>query len=171
MADYNSYKIEIFTGINDVAVNPSPTSGGNISHLYDIYNQLIDAITSDITHLQDQVSIVQAQLPTSQLIIDKYDLINVNTTYNRGLYEADLGTVPQTGRLIKATMNEVNDPYRILFNIGGVIRYFSDYQKFPDGHEWIYPNAPEQDVTEGDPLKLRSRGEELNRTVSIYIAS
>ncbi len=53
MADYQSNKVEIFPNINDIPVAPTSSTGGNISHLYNLYNSLIDLLETDINTLQN----------------------------------------------------------------------------------------------------------------------
>ncbi len=52
MADYQSQKVNIFSNINDIPIAPTSSTGGNISHLYNLYNQLIDLLETDINTLQ-----------------------------------------------------------------------------------------------------------------------
>ncbi len=53
MADYQAKKIPIFTGINDTPKAPDSLEGGNISHFYDLYNQLIDDLEEDVGEVQE----------------------------------------------------------------------------------------------------------------------
>ena len=53
MADYQAQKVEIFSNINDIPIAPTSSNGGNISHLYNLYNQLIDLLETDIDTLQN----------------------------------------------------------------------------------------------------------------------
>ena len=57
MVDYQNRKVEIFTGINDAVIPPSSTSGGNISHLYNLFNSLIDLLEGDISTLESSAQI------------------------------------------------------------------------------------------------------------------
>ena len=52
MADYQSFKIPIFTGINDVPRLPTSEEGGNISHFYDEYNKLIDLLQTNVSTIE-----------------------------------------------------------------------------------------------------------------------
>ena len=52
MADYQAQKVNILTNINDIPVAPTASTGGNISHLYNLYNSLIDLLETDINTLQ-----------------------------------------------------------------------------------------------------------------------
>lgn len=54
MADYQSYKIPVFPNINDRPTAPTANAPGNGSHLIAQYNEALDAIAGDITHLQEQ---------------------------------------------------------------------------------------------------------------------
>jgi hypothetical protein len=58
MTDYSLYKVPIFQGINDVPIAPTATKGGNISHFYSLYNQLIDDLlsTSNSATLESLIS-------------------------------------------------------------------------------------------------------------------
>ncbi|MDJ0575842.1 MAG: hypothetical protein QNJ65_11835 [Xenococcaceae cyanobacterium MO_234.B1] len=109
MADYNSFKIPIFSGINDVSVYPSATSGGNISHFYDFYNQLIDAITSDINDIQEAISRIQTQLPPPPPVIEEFVFSNVTTSEVGGNQRATLGTIPKTGKITRITIDDINE--------------------------------------------------------------
>lgn len=52
MANYQANKVPIFPGINDIPTAPTASSGGNISHFYDLYNTLIDLLEADITVIE-----------------------------------------------------------------------------------------------------------------------
>ena len=80
MADYQSNKVQIFPNVNDIPIAPTSSTGGNISHLYNLYNTLIDLIetdistlqgisvtdySTDITNLQTSVSSLQTSLNTN----------------------------------------------------------------------------------------------------------
>ena len=169
MADYESFKIPIFSGINDVSVYPSATSGGNISHFYDFYNQLIDAITSDINNIQEAISIIQTQLPPPPPVIEEFVFSNVTTSDVNGNQRATLGTVPKTGKLTRITIDDINDGYGASFIIDGTYLYYSDYQIIPEGHEWSYPDAELPEVVQGQEIIMETSAVETNRTVKIYI--
>lgn len=55
MVDFAPVKIEIYEGINDAPVAPNNTKGGNISHFYNRYNQLIDLIVQLRDELLNQI--------------------------------------------------------------------------------------------------------------------
>jgi hypothetical protein len=55
MVDFTPVKIEIYEGINDTPVAPNNTKGGNISHFYNRYNQLIDLIVQLGNELLNQI--------------------------------------------------------------------------------------------------------------------
>lgn len=88
MADYQSRKVLVFSGINDIPIAPSATSGGNISHLYDLYNGLIDFIQADITALENttvtdySTDISNLQSTIASLQLDVTNLNNNITTNN-----------------------------------------------------------------------------------------
>lgn len=61
MVDLSQYKIEIFSGINDLPIAPTASSGQNISYNNFLHNQLItqlqstiDTLTSRIIQLENQ---------------------------------------------------------------------------------------------------------------------
>ena len=57
MVDYQNRKVAIFTGINDAPIAPTSTSGGNISHFYDLFNTLIDLLQADITTIESAAAV------------------------------------------------------------------------------------------------------------------
>ena len=168
MADYDSFKIPIFPGINDVSVYPSATSGGNISHFYDFYNQLIDAITSDINDIQEAISIIQTQLPPP-ILVEEIVFSNVTTSEVGGNQRATLGIVPKTGKVTRITIDNINDGYGTSFIIDGTYLIYSGYQTIPEGHEWTYPEDELPEVVQGQEIIMETTSTEANRTVKIYI--
>jgi hypothetical protein len=78
MADYQGYKIQTFTNINDSPVAPTATTAGNGSHLINRYNGALEAIQVDVNQLQGQNALItnlQGTLTTIQT--------NVNQLQNR----------------------------------------------------------------------------------------
>ena len=57
MVDYQNRKVPIFTGINDAPIAPTSSSGGNISHFYDLFNTLIDLLEADITTIASNAAV------------------------------------------------------------------------------------------------------------------
>ena len=171
MVDYNIYKVPIFTGINDYPVAPSMTRGGNVSHFYHKYNQLIDAVVNDLNNIQNKMATIQTQLPPLQPTIDGFQFPNINTVESGGNQRAILGTIPITGRIVRITIDEINDGYGTSFIVEGNYLIYSDFQAVPEGAEWTYADEPAQDVTQGQEIILETTAAETNRTVSIYILS
>ena len=67
MADYQASKVLIYSGINDIPIAPSSTSGGKISHFYNLYNQFIPIKQLEpvgtSTGREDSVSYMQRSVP------------------------------------------------------------------------------------------------------------
>lgn len=96
MVDYQSNKIPIFTGINDAPILPTASSGGNISHFYNLYNTLIDLLQADITLIEaastntfaTDIAALESSLASLQTIVTTNSnsltangvLINTNAT-------------------------------------------------------------------------------------------
>lgn len=57
MVDYQSSKVPIFTGINDAPILPTATTGGNISHFYNLFNTLVDLLEADITVIETAANV------------------------------------------------------------------------------------------------------------------
>jgi hypothetical protein len=49
MIDLSAYEIPVFSGVNDISIAPTATKGGNISHFYNKYNNLIAQLETIIT--------------------------------------------------------------------------------------------------------------------------
>ena len=314
MVDYQAKRIPIFPDINDVPIAPTETSGGNISHFYDLYNQLVDDLEEHITELEgiagDGFNIAQnldarvydyyyyhitpnkdyiifqnnntnfdlgthnlvsgtnsignipangelfrivangsinnfadiqweiggntlnvpkvAHYPTgaiwwvydiSQLYRDPYgytppevtenDAINLITTSTEtaisfrlemtvysvppssitppvieefvfsnvttsevgGNQRATLGTIPKTGKITTITIDDINDGYGTSFIIDETYLTYSDFQIVTDGYEWTYPEDELPEVTQGQEIVMETTAVETNRTVKIYIQS
>ena len=82
MVDYQNRKVPIFTGINDAPIAPTSSSGGNISHLYDLFNTLIDLLQADITTIESAATVDYSSdiLALQNADTNFQQLINTNTT-------------------------------------------------------------------------------------------
>lgn len=77
MIDFTSNKIEIYQGINDIPIAPTNNKGGNISHLYVKFNQLINLIiqlqnelSQDITELANAIPNYDGEISTLQTFLN-----------------------------------------------------------------------------------------------------
>ena len=90
MADFQAKKIPIFSDVNDVPIAPTANSGGNISHFYDLYNQLVDDLEENINDLENNIATIdeiagdgfdQAQNLDARVYDYYYYYINPNKNY------------------------------------------------------------------------------------------
>jgi hypothetical protein len=70
MANLSGYKISIFTGINDVSKAPNATKGGNISHFYQKFNELVSMLETALTDIDDRIM----DLDTRLLAVEGIDI-------------------------------------------------------------------------------------------------
>ena len=114
MADYQSNKVLIFSGINDIPVAPSSTSGGNISHLYSLYNSLIDLLQTDIDTLQNttvvdySTDITNLQSSVSTLQTDVSN-ISANVTTNNSSIIANTNNINSNTTAIATANTNINN--------------------------------------------------------------
>lgn len=73
MAEYQNFKIPIFTGINDTPKLPTAQQGGNISHFYDEYNKLVDLLETDVSAIQTKIL---------KIAINEINIADNSTTIN-----------------------------------------------------------------------------------------
>ncbi len=169
MADYNSYKIQIFPGINDVSVYPSATSGGNISHFYDNFNQLIDALNSSITNIENEIAAINALVPAPEPVLDIYEFVNINALSEAGEYRGTVGTIPKTGRLQKIVIDDLADGYGTFFIVDGNYLTYETFETVQEGYQWTFFDDSSSDVTQGQEIILDTTGSEINRTIYLHI--
>ena len=139
MADYQAKKIPIFPDINDVSIAPTADSGGNISHFYDLYNQLVDDLEENITDIEeiagdgfDLAQTLDARVydyyyyhitPNKNYIIFQ----NNNTNFDLGTHNLvsgtnSIGNIPANGELFRIVANgSINNFADIQWEIGGNI--------------------------------------------------
>ena len=149
MVDYQNRKVPIFTGINDAPIAPTSTSGGNISHLYDLFNTLIDLLeadittiasnaavdySTDITNLQSSIATLQTTTSnnttsinsnTASITTNTGDITTLNTNFS------SLQTsVTNNGNLIGSLDGRVSttetDILTLNQSLGGVAESFAD---------------------------------------------
>ena len=148
--EYNLLKVEIFTDINDTPIAPTADRGGNISHLYSQFNQLINIVFRDLTTLSELItaidSRIQIQLPPPSLVIEEFVLANVTTSDVNGNNRVTIGTIPKSGTLKRITIDGINDEYS---------NYFIVIDSFDE--EYYLTEWSSQTITEGfDCTQLHS---------------
>ncbi len=190
MADYQAKKIPIFTGINDTPKAPDSLEGGNISHFYDLYNQLIDDLEEDVGEVQeiagDALDIAEradsssydyyyySTLPNRNYIIFQ----NHNTSFNLGNHdlnpgETTIGTIPTNGELFRIIAEgTINNHADILFKIGGEIISVPKFAFYSSGGIWWFYDVAEdynnpynglsKIVTAGSTIKVVTSTAETN---------
>ncbi|MDJ0577877.1 MAG: hypothetical protein QNJ65_22300 [Xenococcaceae cyanobacterium MO_234.B1] len=172
--EYNLLKVEIFTDINDTPIAPTADRGGNISHLYSQFNQLINIVFRDLTTLSETInainSRIEAQLPPATLVTEEFVFSNITTSDVNGNNRATLGTMPKNGTLKRITIDGINDEYSnyfIIVDSFGEEYYLTEWsgQTITDGFEWTFEEA----VTEGQTIIFQSSVIETNRTIKLYI--
>ena len=172
--EYNLLKVEIFTDINDTPIAPTANSGGNISHLYSQFNQLINIVFRDLTTLSETInainSRIEAQLPPATLVTEEFVFSNITTSDVKGNNRATLGTIPKNGTLNKIVSNSVNDTtnnYFIIIDSFGEEYYTTEWSSgySAEGFEWTFL----EQVTEGQTIIFQSSAIETNRTIKLYI--
>ncbi len=113
MANYQNKKVEIFSGINDIPLAPNSNSGGNISHLYSLYNALIDLLETDVNALQASLAIdYSTDITTLQTNVSNLETsLDINTnniannTNNITTNTSSIGTLNTNVSNIQATVN------------------------------------------------------------------
>ncbi len=55
MEGFEDLKISIFPGVNDIPIAPTTTTGSNISHIHQQFNNLIDSVVTGNQELQDSI--------------------------------------------------------------------------------------------------------------------
>ena len=55
MEGFEELKITIFPGVNDIPIAPTTTTGSNISHMHQQFNNLIDSVVTGNQELQDSI--------------------------------------------------------------------------------------------------------------------
>ena len=122
MADYQSRKVEIFSNINDIPVAPTSSTGGNISHLYNLYNSLIDLLetdintlqstsvtdySTDISNLQTDVGNLQSSVSSNTNNIST-NINNITTNLNSiGTLTSNVNTLTTSNNNIQATLGTI----------------------------------------------------------------
>ena len=190
MVDYQAKRIPIFPDINDVPIAPTETSGGNISHFYDLYNQLVDDLEEHITELEgiagDGFNIAQnldARVydyyyyhitPNKDYIIFQ----NNNTSFDLGNYDLvsgsnTIGNIPANGELFKIIAEgNITNFDNIQWEIGGNVLSSAKVASYSTGGIWwfydiskLYPDPygyTPPGVTENDAINLITTNVETN---------
>ena len=174
MVDYSNKKVPIFSGINDQPIAPTADSGGNISHLYDLYNQVLDILTTDITNIEAQLAAINNQLNPSEPTLEVFEFSGINAVDPEGIgntFIATVGTIPKTGKLQKIAIDSIFEGYDTFFSLdgGNNVLTLDSFEIATEGYQWVVSNDGSQDVTQGQELTFTTISEELNRTVYLYI--
>ncbi|MDJ0575290.1 MAG: hypothetical protein QNJ65_09010 [Xenococcaceae cyanobacterium MO_234.B1] len=172
--EYELIKVKIFTDINDNPIAPSETSGGNISHFYSQFNQLINLVFRDLNNLEEAIeainSRIQIQLPPPSLVIEEFIFANVTTSDVNGNNRATLGTIPKSGKVTRITIdgiNNENDNYFIVIDSSGSEYFLFEWSRhtITEGFEWTF----DEPVTAGQEFIIQTSAIETNRTVKLYL--
>ncbi len=169
MVDYSNKKVPIFSGINDQPIAPTANSGGNISHLYDLYNQVLDILTTDITNIEGQIAAINNQLNPPEPTLETFEFSGVNATEVDGQYLGTVGTIPKTGKLQKIAIDNIGDGYGTFFNVDFNVKSYDAFETATEGYQWTISDDGSQEVSEGEILNFETTGAELDRTVYLYI--
>ncbi len=163
MADFQAKKIPIFSDVNDVPIAPTANSGGNISHFYDLYNQLVDDLEENINDLENNIATIdeiagdgfdQARnldarvydyyyyhiTPNKNYIIFQ----NNNTNFDLGTHNLvsgtnSIGNIPANGELFRIVANgSINNFADIQWEIGGNILNVTKVASYSTGGIWWF---------------------------------
>ncbi|MDJ0536639.1 MAG: hypothetical protein QNJ70_29820 [Xenococcaceae cyanobacterium MO_207.B15] len=158
MVDLQSFKIDIFTGINDEVIAPTADSGGNISHFYDKFNALIDIVQTEIDLLKSDIASIQGS-QSSTPTLTSFTVTGIYANGDGNDSTGTIGAIPKTGRLKKIIGhdNESGEmgQFDTFFDIGNSSNYFTveQYNTTPENYfEWVFSDDTSSDVTEGDIL-------------------
>ena len=163
MADYQAKNIPIFPDVNDVPIAPTTESGGNISHFYNLYNQLVDDLEVNINDLEDNIATVD------EIAGDGFDIArnldarvydyyyyhinpnknyiifqNNNTTFNLGTHNLgagsnSIGNIPANGELFRIIAEgNLTNFQDIRWEIGGNFLLFSKVADYLNGAIWWF---------------------------------
>ncbi len=197
MADFQDKKIPIFTGVNDIPVAPTADSGGNISHLYDKYNQLIDDIEATVTTVEqiagdgfDKAELAinvanssgniayyyyYTSLPNRQYII----IQNLNTTFDLGNHNLvsgtnTIGNIPANGELIRIiAQGSINNFIDLQWSIGNLTLSPIKVATYSTGGIWWFydlENLFSPSISENDVINVITTNIETNINFQIEMA-
>lgn len=156
MADYQAKKIPIFQGINDIPKAPDSLEGGNISHFYDIYNQLVDDLEEDVNLTNELANDAQGIAESTETFLFNYYNYYIApnkqyiifqdhlTTFELGNHnlnsgQTTIGTIPAKGELYKIVASgTINNHSNISFIIGNNTVNFSKYVYYASGAAWWF---------------------------------
>lgn len=190
MADFQAKKIPIFSDVNDVPIAPTANSGGNISHFYDLYNQLVDDLEESITDVEEIAGdgLATAEnadasaydyyyytaLPNRNYIIFQ----NNNTSFDLGNHDLvsgsnTIGNIPANGELFKIIAEgNITNFDNIQWEIGGNVLSSAKVASYSTGGIWwfydiskLYPDPygyTPPEVTENDAINLITTNVETN---------
>ncbi len=168
MADLQGFKVDIFTGINDEIIAPTSSSGGNISHLYNRFNALIDTVQTELNYLKVEVAALSNNQSTPTLT--GFSFTGVSVTANGGV----VGTIPRTGKITKIighdngagemgqynTFFQITDPNNSSLNN---VLTVEQWNTTPEGYfEWVFADDSSAEVVEGYILNVVLGGIELS---------
>ncbi len=190
MVDYQAKKIPIFPNINDIPKAPDSLEGGNISHFYDLYNQLIDDLEEDIGNADDQASSASETanrldaslynyyyyyiLPNRSYILFQNQTVSFdlgNHTLSTG--ETVIGTIPAQGEIFRIqAKGQLSNPANLSFQVGVVNIVIPKVVFYNNGAIWwvydvsqLYADpyrSPGFIVEEGTEIKVISTTEETD---------
>ncbi len=163
MADFQAKKIPIFSDVNDVPIAPTANSGGNISHFYDLYNQLVDDLEENINDLENNIATIdeiagdgfdQAQNLDARVYDYYYYYINPNKNYiifqnnntsfdlgNHDLVSGSntIGNIPANGELFRIiAKGNINNFADIQWEIGGNVLSSAKVASYSTGGIWWF---------------------------------
>ena len=172
MANYQNKKVEIFSGINDIPLAPNSNSGGNISHLYNLYNTLIDLLETDINDLQASQSVdysldiitLQTNVSNLQTSLDintnnlATNINNITTNTNSiGTLNTNVGNIQTSvnnntssissiDTRVTTNENDIQEIYNSLGSISGVFFNGTNFYVDPfigdDSADGLTPDTP-----------------------------
>lgn len=190
MVDYQSKKIPIFPNINDIPKAPDSLEGGNISHFYDLYNQLIDDLEEDIGTAEDQATSASQtannldariynyyyyyMLPSRSYIVFQNHTVSFdlgNHTLSAG--ETIIGTIPAEGEIFRIqAKGQLLLPANLSFRVGVVNLNIPKVVFYDNGAIWwVYDvsqlyaepyRSPGFIVAGGTEIKVISTSEETD---------
>ncbi len=190
MADFQAKKIPIFSDVNDVPIAPTANSGGNISHFYDLYNQLVDDLEESITDVEeiagdglDTAQYADASaydyyyytaLPNRNYIIFQ----NNNTSFDLGNHDLvsgsnTIGNIPANGELFRIIAEgNITNFVNIQWEIGGNALTVTKVASYSTGGIWWFYDISKlyrdpygytpPGVTENDAINLITTNVETN---------
>ncbi len=131
MVDFQTNKITLYTGINDIPTPPSDLSGSNISHVHDEHNKLVDNVISKTTEIDTKIENIEATL--SDLDTINTSLTNIQNQINNLNSEIGNLNIPNVDALTERIFNLENAVAQLeAESLGDVTEFFIENVNFQE---------------------------------------